>query len=194
MKPIHILVGALLVAGTVFTLPGAGAGELKVGVVDLQRVVTEYYKAEESRAELQERQVSFEKELKGMRLEGQKLLEEVASLRDASGDLALSVKTREEKKKELEGKLQSVGALEQRLDEFRQQSIAQLQRQSVRMNQLILEDINRAAADLGEREQFNLILNANRANPAAADVVFFRGLEDLTPKLVSALNATKPRR
>jgi Skp family chaperone for outer membrane proteins len=175
-------------------LRSAAGAELKVGIVDLQRVVGEYYKAEESRLQLQQLQVSFEKELKGMRLEGQKLLEEVASLRGATNDLALSVSAREEKKKELVSRIQDVGVLEQRLEEFRNQSIAQLQRQSVRMNQIILEDVSRATADLGEKERFHLILNANRAIPAAADVVFFRGLEDVTPKLVSVLNATKPRR
>ena len=194
MKRISFILMLAVVTGICLALPPTYAGELKIGIVDLQRVVTEYYKAEEGRAELQKHQISFEKELKGMRLDGQKLLEEVTSLRGASGDLALTVKAREEKKKELEAKLQDVGALEQRLEEHRSQSIAQLQRQSIRMNQIIMEDINRATADLGEREQFNLILNANRANPAAADVVFFRGLEDVTPKLVSALNATKPRR
>ena len=168
------------------------AGELKIATIDLQRVLTEYYKAQEAAKQLKERQTSFLKELDGMRLEGRKLVQEADALRDLAADDALSATTREEKKKGFQTKLTDLRAFEVRYDDFRSQREAELQLQLNQSNKRILEDVMSATRFVGEKEGFNLILNASKANPVASDVLFSKNVADLTEKIVASLNATKP--
>src|SRR5262245_748859 len=168
------------------------AGELKIATIDLQRVLTEYYKAQEVAKQLKEKQTSFLKELDGMRLEGRKLIQEAEALRELAANDALSATAREEKIKGLQTKLTDLRAFEVRYDDFRAQREAQLQLQLNQSNKRILEEVMSATRFVGEKEGFNLILNANKANPVASDVLFSKNVADLTERIVASLNATKP--
>ena len=175
----------------IFTWSCVGS-ELKIATVDLQRVLADYYKAQEAAKQLKEKQNSFLKELDGMRLEGRKLMQETESLRELAADNALSATVREEKKKGFEMNLTNLRAFEVRYDDFRAQREAELQLQLTRTNQRILEDVMSVTRFIGEKEGFNLILNANKANPAASDLLFSRKVDDLTEKIVASLNASQP--
>jgi outer membrane protein len=168
------------------------AGELKVATVDLQRVLTDYYKAQEVAKQLKEKQASFLKELDGIRLEGRKLVQEAEALRELAANDALSSTAREEKKKSFETRLTDLRAFEVRYDDLKSQREAELQLQASQSNKRILDDVMSATRFVGEQEGFNLILNANRANPVASDVLFARNVTDLTERIVTSLNATRP--
>jgi Skp family chaperone for outer membrane proteins len=168
------------------------AGELKVATIDLQRVLTDYYKAQEVAKQLKEKQTLFLKELDGMRLEGRKLMQEAEALRELAANDALSATAREEKKKGFQTKLTDLRAFEVRYDDLKAQREAELQLQATQSNKRILEDVMSATRFVGEKEGFNLILNASKANPVASDVLFSRNVSDLTEKIVASLNTMKP--
>ena len=44
---------------------------------------------------------------------------------------------------------------------------------------------------IGEKEGLNLVLNANKTDPAAGEVLFSKNLDDITEKVLASLNATK---
>jgi Skp family chaperone for outer membrane proteins len=168
------------------------AGELKVATLDLRRVMTEYYKAQEGAKELRAKEVSFRKELEDLRLEGSKMLNEVEDLRRLSLENALHAAVRDEKRKSFELKLVDLRALEVKLETLKAQREADLHDAVARINKRVLDDVLKATGSLGEKEGFHLIFNASKANPAASDVLFARNVEDVTAKVLAALNATKP--
>jgi len=178
---------ALLAAFTGFS---SGA-DLKVATVDLQRLMGEYYKAQQAIKELKEKEASFLKEMEGLRLEGRKLAKEVENLKEESASNVLSAAEREEKKRTFQTKALDLSTFQVRYDDVRAQREAELQAQLTFSNKRIQEEVVSVTRQIGEREGFNLILNANKSNPAASEVVFARNVDDLTEKVLASLNSTK---
>ena len=168
------------------------ATDLKIATVDLQRLMSDYYKAQSAFKALKEKEVSFAKELDRLRLEGRQLAKETEDLRDLSGNNALNPSERQEKKKIFETKLSDLRAFEIRYDDTRAQAQAELQNTLTITQKRILEDVLSATKQLGDREGFNLVLNASKANPAGSDVLFTKNIDDITERVLASLNATKP--
>ena len=182
-----ILSIGLLVAFACFSR----AAELKVATVDMQRLMAEYYKSQDVLKQLKEKESSFVKELEGLRLEGRKLAKEAENLKEESALSILSAAERENKKKSFETKLLDLNTFQMRYDDLRAQREAELQGQLARSNKAIQDEVLSVTRYIGQREGFNLILNANKANPLASQVVFSKNVDDITDKALASLNATK---
>jgi len=168
------------------------AAELKVATVDLQRVLEEYHKAKDAVKLLQQKEVSFAKELESLRLEGRKLVTEADELRRLSLEPILSTVEREKKSQEFQQKLADLKDFDVRYDRERSERAAGLQVQAERLNKRVLEDVFIVTRAVGEREGFNLILNANRIHPESSDVLFASKVTDITTAVLAKLNADKP--
>ena len=105
---------------------------------------------------------------------------------------ALSSTERQEKKKNLETKILDLRSFEIRYDDLRAQAQAELQTKYSSAQKQILDDVLSATRRVGEKEGFNLVLNANKTNPAASDVLFAKNVDDITEKVLGSLNASKP--
>ena len=173
-------------------LAGLPAADFKVATIDLQRLLSEYYKAQEGLKALQQKEASFTKELESLRLEGRRMIDEAESLRRLTLEPVLSVVERERKKQEFELKLADLRGFDARYERERLDRAASLQSQADRLNKRLIEDVLLAARAVGEREGCNLILNASRIHPESSDVLFGRGLPDLTQPTLARLNASKP--
>jgi len=181
-----------LAFGVLMTAMACGAVELKVATLDLQRVLSGYYKSEEAAKELHAKEVSFRKELDDLRLELGKREGEIEDLRKLSLDNALHADVREEKKKTFELKLVDLRTFQVKAEGIRTQLETEWRGHVARTHERLLDDILKATNRVGEKEGFNLILNASKAQPATSDVLFARAVEDLTPKVLAALNASRP--
>ena len=173
-----------------FTLT-AGANELKIATVDLTRVLNDYDKAKEAMNSLKLKEVSFRKELDDLRLEGQQLVKEVDKLQETVTESALSAAEREQRRKRFESKFQDLQSFRMRYDQVRAQKEEELKISLDLSNKQILEQVVLVTRTIGDKEGFNLVLNANKTNPAAGDVVFSKGVTDLTDKVLAALNSFK---
>ena len=173
-----------------FALPSFG-GELKIVTVDLQRLLAEDEQAKEAAKQVREKEVSFQKEIQGLRLEGRRLLSETDELKKAADDNALSAAAREDKRKALETKLADLRTFEVKYDNVRAQGEAELRTLLAQTNKRIVEDVLTATRAVGEKEGVNLILNANRANALGSDVLYSKDIPDVTEKVLLSLN--KPR-
>jgi outer membrane protein len=183
------LLSLALVGALACTSPAA---EIKIATVDLQKLMSEYYKAQSAFKALKEKEVSFAKELDRLRLEGRQLAKETEDLRELAANNALSPSERQEKKKNFETKLTDFRAFEIRYDDLRAQAQAELQNTLTITQKRILDDVLSATKRIGETEGFNLVLNASKANPATSDVLFSRNIDDITERVLASLNATKP--
>lgn len=183
----------MTVTGLVIALASSCLGaELKVATVDMQRLLKEYYRAEQVGKELETRQKALFKELAELRFEGNRLAKEVQDFQEHSVDPALSPPAREEKKRSFELKLNDLHAFEVRYDETKAQREAEYERQALQANKRILDEVLTVTRGLGEKEGFNLILNASKMSLATSDVLFTKNVDDLTDKVLASLNATKP--
>jgi Skp family chaperone for outer membrane proteins len=90
-------------------------------------------------------------------------------------------------------KLADLQAFGVRYGETKTQREAELRAQASRVNKSVLDDVMTATRDIDEKEGFNLILNASRANPVVSDVLFAKNVEDVTEKVLASLNTTKIR-
>jgi Skp family chaperone for outer membrane proteins len=142
--------------------------------------------------ELEVKEVSFVRELEGLRLEGRRLVNEADNLHKLSLDLALSATEREAKKRSLEMKLVDVQEFDAKFQEVKREREAEFQAQFTRMNKSVLDDVMAATRRIGEKEGFNLILNVHKANPIAGEVLFSKDVTDVTAQVLASLNATKP--
>lgn len=186
MKTTLTLIGVLGIA--FFSV----AADLKVAVVDLQQVVADYYKAQEMAKELKAKEVSFVREIEGLRLEGRKRLTEVEDLRRLSLDNALSASNRDEKKRNLETKLSDLNGFQIRYDEIKGQRESEFQMNAARVNRSIVEEVLSATKRVGDEQGFNLVLNVNKLSPTSSDVLFTKEVEDVTGKVLALLNRTRP--
>jgi Skp family chaperone for outer membrane proteins len=180
----------VLALATVLSIP-LSAAELKIVTVDLQRLLTEYERAKEAGKQLKEKQISFQKELQGLQLEVRQLAGEVEELQKLSFDNALSGAERETKKKAFESKLVDLRAFEVRYDTVRAQREADFQAFASQTNKRVMDEVLSATRSVGERTGVNLILNTSRANPAASDVLYAKGVEDITEQVLVSLNAAR---
>lgn len=168
------------------------AAELKVATVDLQRLLKEYYRAEDVAKQLEARHDALFKELAELRLDGNRLLKEAHDLQERSLDLALSESARADVKRSLELKLADFHAFELSYDQTRAQRESEFQNRAVLANKRILDEILTTTRGIGEKEGFNLVLNASKVNPAISDVIFTKNVDDITEKVLASLNTTKP--
>ena len=185
---------AILSVGLVAALGWAStAAELKIGTVDLQRAMNEYYKAQDAARQFKQREASYLKELDGLRLEGNRLVEDARQLEERTANNALSITQREENRKLFEQRRIDVREFQVRYDQFRAQKETDLQNYSLRTKKAILDDVISVTKHIGEKEGFNLVLNANKTEPAAGDVLFSRNVDDITEKVLASLNAARPK-
>ena len=169
----------------------SSAGELKIVTVDMQRLLAEYEQAKQAAKQLRETEVSFQKEIQGVRLEARRLLSETEELKKAADDNALSASARDEKRKAFEAKLTDLRTFEVKYDDVRSQREAELQTLAARTNKRIVEDVMTATRTVGEKEGANLVLNANRANPLTSDVLYSKDIPDVTEKVLASLNRNR---
>jgi outer membrane protein len=181
-----------VILGTVISF-AAYSAELKIGTIDLQRAMTDYYKWDEVTQQIKQRDTSYVKELEPLRLEGTRLEREARELALSIQDNALSSSVRDEKKKLFEQKQVDLGEIRMRFDDLQLKRQTDLQKYSVQTRKQIADDVLTVTRKIGETEGFNLILNANKAEPISADVLFSKNVDDITEKVLARLNAGKPR-
>ena len=183
-----LLAAALCVLGASLCI----AGDLKVATMDLPRVLAEYRQGRAEAELIQQKEVSFLKDLETLRLEGRKLVDQAEELRRLSLEPVLSSPAREEKKKGLELKLADLRQFEVRYEQVRSEREAELQSQAARLRKRVMDDVLLATRVVGEKEGFHFIFNSSRVRPEASDLLFSRGVTDLTDKVLAALNGAEP--
>jgi Skp family chaperone for outer membrane proteins len=80
----------------------------------------------------------------------------------------------------LELKLADLRTFEPRYEETKAQREPEFQKEASLASRRFLQEVQTATRGVGEKEGFNLILNANPTDLPLSDVVFSKNLDDLT--------------
>jgi outer membrane protein len=188
-KSLSILLGAALA----FSGATASAQSMvKIGTVDMKKVFESYFKTKDAETRINEARNAAKKELDD-RMEGyQKGVAEVGKLNDDINNPALGKESKEGKSKTRDEKIAELKGMEREIQEFRATREKQLQEQSARMRQGIVDDINKIVNDKVKAESYDLVFDKSGMSLNGVPVVMYaKDAYDFTPDVVTALNKNK---
>ena len=165
-----------LILGAAIALTGVTASAqsmVKIGTVDMKKIFESYYKTKDAESRINEARNAAKKEL-DERMEGyQKGVAEVSKLNEEINNPALGKESKETKSKSRDEKVTELKGMEREITEFRQTREKQLQDQSARMRQGIVEDINKIVNDKVKAESFDLVFDKSGMSLNGVSVVMF---------------------
>jgi len=192
-SPIRILLLASLI---VLGGSGIARADIKIGIVDMNRVFTEYSKTKDAQAKYSEAEKAANDEL-NVRVESlKKSMEEINTLTAATQNEGLSKEAADSKKKDLQSKIDAARALDKEIADYRTSKQKALQDQFLRMRKDIVEDIMKTVNDLVKAKAYDLVLDKSGLSSGAIPVVLYsRDDLDFSSEVLTALNkgaAAKP--
>jgi outer membrane protein len=169
---------------------GANArAEMKVGTVDVERVLKEYSKTKEAEAKLNEARNAAKKEYDDRTEAYKKALDEINKLNSQLGSPALTTDAKASKAKERDERIASIKKMEREIDEFRQTREQQLQQQMLRMRESLLKEVTDVVLERTKSKNLDLVfeksgLSSNRVSP----ILFSLDGADFTAEVIAQLN------
>lgn len=165
---------------------------VKVGTVDMKKVFEGYYKTKDAEQRINEARNQAKKELEE-RMEGyQKGVTEVKKLNEEIENPALSREARETKSKARDEKVGELKNMESEINQFRGTREKQLQEQSGRMRQGIVDDITKVVNDKVKADNYDLVFDKSGMSLNGVSVVMnAKESYDFTDSVIVTLNKTK---
>jgi len=165
---------------------------VKIGTVDMKKVFESYYKTKDAEQRINEARNQSKKELEERMESYQKGVGEVKKLNEEIESPALSREAKETKSKARDEKVGELKNMEREIAEFRQTREKQLQEQSGRMRQGIVDDINKIVQEKVKAESFDLVFDKSGMSLNGVSVVMYaKDPYDFTDAVVTALNKNK---
>lgn len=189
----RILAVASALAAFAFAAATPAQAQLKVGVVDMNKVFSDYFKTKDAETRINEARAAAKKEMDDRMEARQKLLDEINTLNKDMENKALSAAAREEKGKQRDEKINETRNLEREITEFKNTRERQLQEQAVRMRNGIVEEIMKVVTDKVKADGYELVFDKSGSSLNGVPLVLFSkdGME-FTNDIVTVLNRNKP--
>lgn len=183
---------ALVALAGLMTGP-AGAGELKVAVVDTARILKEYYKTDLAERHMQQQFEDFSAEREKLLAEHKKLKREFEALREESQNKALTEAAREKKKELAEEKLAGVIEFENSIRDKAANRKKELEGEGRKIQGELAKAIKAAIRQCSEKGGYTLVLASGGALVNGLESVLYSdpGM-DVTADVLRILNADKP--
>lgn len=189
MKSFIVLALALSVASTV------SAADLKIGVVDVAKAFSEYYKTKDANAHLQENATKAKEELNDRLTAYKKLNEDAESLSKEAQDPVLSEQSRAKKRSELQSKVNELRSLDKDIQEFRQRRSDQLQQENMQQRKGLYDEILKVITEKCKADGYDLVFDKSGVGASLMPFLLHakEGVTtDFTPELIVELNKNAP--
>jgi outer membrane protein len=168
----------------------AGAAELKIATVDLDKVFTAHPKTQAADAELKKDEAAIEEEMERMVAEGRALEEQVAKLREAAKSAMLTDEARMKKRAEAEEKLTELQEFQVRARRTQEMKLKQLRDLVMKSRQGIVDELMVEVAAFAKDEGYDLVLDRSGLTMNMVPLVVFADPElDATDRLIARLQA-----
>jgi outer membrane protein len=179
-----------------FSLASAvSAADLKIGVVDVAKAFSEYYKTKEANAHLQENSTKAKEELNDRLTAFKKLNEDAESLSKEVQDPVLSEQARGKKKSELQSKVNELRSLDKDIQEFRQRRSDQLQQENMQQRKGLYDEILKVITEKAKADGYDLVFDKSGVSASLMPFLLHakEGVTtDFTPELIVELNKNAP--
>jgi outer membrane protein len=163
--------------------------QLKIGTVDMDRVLKEYRKSKEAEAKLNEATNAARKELEDRADAYKKALEEINKLSAQLDTPALSADAKAAKAKERDTKIANIKTMEREINDFRQTREQQLQQQMLRLREGIVKEITEAVIERGKSKSLDLVFDKSGATLNRFSAILFSPDNmDFTTEVIAELN------
>jgi len=191
IKRILVLAPALLAVCLIAASPAQA--QMKVGMVDMNKVFQEYYKTKEAEQRINEARGAAKKEMDDRMDARTKTLEDINTLNKDMENKSLSAQARDEKSKQRDDKIAEVRNLEREITEFKNTRERQLQEQAVRMRNGIVEEIMKIVNDRVKADGFDLVFDKSGSSLNGVPLILAsKDSMEFTNDVITALNKTKP--
>ena len=181
-----LAMGLLVVIGAA----AAGAAELKIATVDLDKVFTAHPKTQAAEADLKKAEEGIQDEMEQMVAEGRALQEEAAKLAEAARSPILTEEARLKKRNEAEEKRTELEEFQLRARRTQENKLKQLREQVMKSRQGIVDELMAALAQFAQAGEYDLVLDRSGMTMNAIPLVAYSKPElDVTDKLIAFLQA-----
>jgi outer membrane protein len=165
---------------------------VKIGTVDMKLVFEGYYKTKDAEQRINEARNAAKKELEDRMESYQKGVADVQKLNQEIENPALSREAKETKAKSRDEKVGELKNMEREINEFRATREKQLQEQSGRMRQGIVDDITKVVQERVKADSYDVVFDKSGMSLNGVPVVMFaKDPYDFTNDVVTALNKSK---
>ncbi|MCX6967383.1 MAG: OmpH family outer membrane protein [Verrucomicrobia bacterium] len=183
-----------LVATVVIAMGSLAQAETKIGLVDMNKIFSSYYKTEQAKKRIDEAQTVAQKELQDLVDVFNKNLDAIRKLNEELNKPELSKEAKEKKAKERDEKAEESKRQEKEIVELRQRRLKDLQDQAARMRAGIVEEIRKLVNDKVKSDQYDLVLDKSGLSSNGVEVVLYsKDTADFSEDIIKALNASKPK-
>ena len=173
-----------------FVASAAGAAELRVATVDLDKVFTAHPKTQAAEAELKKAEEAIQGEMEKMLAEGRALEETVSKLIDAARNPMLNEEARLKKRDEAEDKKTELQEFQVRVRRTQETKLKQMREQLMKTRQGIVDELTAAVADFAKAEGYDLVLDRSGMTMNAVPMLIYSNPElDVTDRLIERLKA-----
>jgi Skp family chaperone for outer membrane proteins len=162
--------------------------QTKIGTVDMQKIVKNYWKTKQAQAAIDDRKLQLAKDDKSMVDDLRKASDDYEKLLVQANDSAISSDERDKRKSAVANKLKEMNTSKGAIDQFERQAQATLADQFQRMQLNILTEIKNAVASKAKAAGLSLVVDSS----ATAIVLYTNGENDLTDAVLAELNAGAP--
>ena len=179
-----LLVLAICLVGAVET-----RAEMKIGTVDMERLLKEFSKTKEAEARLNEAKNAAKKEYDDRADAYKKALEEINRISAQLDAPALSADAKASKAKERDEKIANIKNMEREITEFRQTRETQLQQQMLRMRESLLKEITDVVMERVKSKNLDFVFDKSGAGSGRLSPILFSPESmDFSAEVLAQLN------
>jgi Skp family chaperone for outer membrane proteins len=169
--------------------------DLKIAVIDLGRAFDQYYVTKDARAKLNDKHDQYQKELQDMISDYNHMGEEVEALIKASQDPTLSKDAQDAKAKAADDKKQEFLALQNKLQERKNELDKELNEEMLRRHKEILDQITQVIDNYSGPAGYDLVIDTSSVTPTSGvSIILYKSsrLIDITADIITLLNKSAP--
>jgi outer membrane protein len=185
----------LLVCLLVLAPVSMASADLKIAVVDLDKVFTEYYVTKDAQAKLKQKQDGYVKDIQDLIKEYDSMGQEAQVLDKAASDPTLSPAARQDKATALQAKKQDLMNLQTKIQEMRTERGHELDEERLRRHQEIVTAISKVITDYSGPQGFDVVIDKSAASAASGvSLILYNSskLIDITTAIITILNQSAP--
>jgi outer membrane protein len=189
----HILSIAVVATALCAAAPSANA-QIKVGVVDMNAVFTQYFRTKDAEAKLNDARAAAKKELDDRLETLKKAMDEINKINADLEKPELSKEAKDKATKGRDEKVNEARTLDREITEFRGTRERQLQEQFVRMRKDIIDDIMKIVNDKVKTAGFDLVFDKSGMSMGQIPVLVYSRTDlDFSKEIIDTLNKNAPK-
>ena len=189
MKSKTLLAALALLFAALFASAGASSSDLKIAIIDMEKIFQDYYKTKIQDANLKRQAEIFKDYSDKLSDSLQKMQDEFKTLRDSSQNIALTEVERENRRLAAQDKYRQVTAKDAELRQYNREKQRQLRDDFEKMRTDIIDEIKRIVKERCALEGYALVLDKSgmTLNNIPA-IIYFNPAMDITDGVIKDLN------